>query len=152
IAADQMPISGPTAPEMQPLSSFPMVLSLPAAQPVGPSGARVRRRWLRKAQVAALALLLLATSSVALALNRSSLFGGSGASQPSPNGTASAGGLPPVQGIGSPTTPTATPSSGSHNNGSPTSGPTNTPTPNPPPNPPSPTPTSTKPPSTPTPP
>ncbi len=160
--ADALPVTGPTAPALPPTFSFPAVPAAPAApapQPTVPVGAPSHRRLLRNALVVALALLLLGTSGVALALNRTSLFGGSGASQTGANGTTtSAGGLPPGQVIVSTPTPTATPSSGSPGNGTLTPGPTNpptskptstsTPTPTPTPRPPTPTPTPTPPPPT----
>ncbi|HEX6777247.1 MAG TPA: protein kinase [Ktedonobacterales bacterium] len=126
------PVTGPTAPELPPTFSFPSAPSAQGAtptQPAVPVGAKASRRLLRSALVVVLALLVIVTSGVALALSRPSLFGGPNGSQTSNNGaTTSAGGSPPGQGIGNASTSTATPAAGSDNNENPTSGPAKQPT------------------------
>ncbi|HEY7359150.1 MAG TPA: protein kinase [Ktedonobacterales bacterium] len=137
-------MTGSTAPELPQTFSLPVVPTPPPARTTVPVRAKAPRRPFRNALVAVLALLLLGTSGVALALSHP---GGSGASQTgNPGSTTYANHSPDGKGVGSASTPTPTPSTGSHNNqptpGTTPNGPTatNTPTPT---NTPSPTATNT---------
>jgi serine/threonine protein kinase len=129
-AADPL-ITGPTAPELPPTFSFPSVQAAPPAERTEPMGAPAPRRLFKKALVVALALLLIITSGVALALSRPSPFGGtSGSRTGDHSATTFVDGSPPARGgIGSASTSTPTPGAGSNNNDVPTSGSSNSPTP-----------------------
>ncbi len=123
------PVTVDTAPFFPSTFSFPSVLAPTPAQSSGPVSTKPPRRTFRYALVVVLALLLLGTSGVALALSRPSLFGGSGAALVGNRGTApSAGGSTRGPGIGSTSTAAATSSAAANNNGVPTPRPTQGPT------------------------
>jgi serine/threonine protein kinase len=116
-------LSGPTAPESTPTLSIPLTPTEPSTHPTSLARAKVPRRPFRNALVTFLALLLLGTSGVALALSSPSLFGRSGASQTgNPGATTYADGSPAGKGVGSASTPTAAPSAGSNSSEVPTPG------------------------------
>lgn len=123
------PITGPTTPELARPSSFPTVQVAPSVQP-GVAAGTPPRRLFRTALMVALALLVLGTSGIALALSSPSLLGNLGGSRTGDHGgKAVVTGSPSDQGIGSASTPTTSPGDGSKINDAPTSGPSNSLTP-----------------------
>jgi serine/threonine protein kinase len=116
--------TGSTAPELL-TSSLPAVPAATPTQPANLVGLQTRRRPVRKVLMVVLALLLLSTSGVALALSHPSLFGGASPQTGTQGRTAFADSSPTAQGRGS--TPTRTATSSTPGGGAPAPNPTNGP-------------------------